>query len=143
MLKGSMREGDSGTTLSRYLRRTTPPRDVSAASAIVMDGASGKILVRGDSAYGSRAVVRACLRGKAEFSLVMTKNRAIPRYRLDPGAGMDSSPLPGPGARSRHRGRGSPTPRYREVAELTYTAFAHTRDRITARLVVRRVTRHA
>src|SRR3954467_14630763 len=36
-------------------------------------GASGKILVRGDSAYGSRAVVRACVRGKAEFSLVMTK----------------------------------------------------------------------
>src|SRR4051794_19820374 len=42
-------------------------------------GASGKILVRGDSAYGSRAVVRACMRGNAEFSLVMTKNRAIQR----------------------------------------------------------------
>ena len=42
-------------------------------------GASGKILVRGDSAYGNRAVVRACLRGNAEFSLVMTKNRAITR----------------------------------------------------------------
>jgi hypothetical protein len=42
-------------------------------------GATGKILVRGDSAYGNRAVVRACLRGNAEFSLVMTKNRAIQR----------------------------------------------------------------
>ena len=42
-------------------------------------GATGKILVRGDSAYGNRAVVRACLRGKAEFSLVMTKNPAITR----------------------------------------------------------------
>jgi hypothetical protein len=40
-------------------------------------GATGKILVRGDSAYGNRAVVRACLRGNAEFSLVMTKTRAI------------------------------------------------------------------
>ena len=30
-------------------------------------GATGKILVRGDSAYGSRVVVRACVRGKAEF----------------------------------------------------------------------------
>jgi hypothetical protein len=40
-------------------------------------GATGKILVRGDSAYGNRAVVRACRRGKAEFSLVMTKNPAI------------------------------------------------------------------
>src|SRR5918997_4438788 len=42
-------------------------------------GATGKILVRGDSAYGSRAVVRACRRGNAEFSLVMTKNPAIAR----------------------------------------------------------------
>jgi hypothetical protein len=41
--------------------------------------ATGKILVRGDSAYGNRAVVRACRRGNAEFSLVMTKNRAIAR----------------------------------------------------------------
>jgi hypothetical protein len=42
-------------------------------------GATGKILVRGDSAYGNRAVVRACRRGKAEFSLVMTKNPSITR----------------------------------------------------------------
>jgi hypothetical protein len=42
-------------------------------------GATGKILVRGDSAYGNRAVVRACRRGKAEFSPVMTKNPAITR----------------------------------------------------------------
>jgi hypothetical protein len=42
-------------------------------------GATGKILVRGDSAYGNRAVVRACRRGKAEFALVMTKNPAIAR----------------------------------------------------------------
>src|SRR3954469_10811013 len=42
-------------------------------------GATGKILVRGDSAYGNRAVVRACRRGKAEFSLVMAKNPAIQR----------------------------------------------------------------
>ena len=42
-------------------------------------GATGKILVRGDSAYGNRAAVRACVRGNAEFSLVMTKNAAIQR----------------------------------------------------------------
>ncbi len=42
-------------------------------------GTSGKILVRGDSAYGNRAVVRACRRGKVQFSLVMAKNRAIQR----------------------------------------------------------------
>lgn len=40
-------------------------------------GAAAQILVRGDSAYGTRKVVRACLRGGAEFSLVTTKNTAI------------------------------------------------------------------
>jgi hypothetical protein len=99
-------------------------------------GATGKILVRGDSAYGNRAVVRACRRGKAEFSLVMTKNRAIqqaiaaipdtawtpvryPGAVQDPDTGVWISDA--------------------EVAEITYTAFARTQDRITARLVVRRV----
>jgi hypothetical protein len=99
-------------------------------------GATGKILVRGDSAYGSRAVVRACVRGKAEFSLVMTKNPAITRAIASipdtawtpvryPGAVQD----PDTGAWISDA----------EVAEVTYTAFAATTDRITARLVVRRV----
>jgi hypothetical protein len=42
-------------------------------------GASGQILVRGDSAYGHRAVVAACVRQGARFSLVMTRNAAIER----------------------------------------------------------------
>ena len=99
-------------------------------------GATGQILVRGDSAYGSRAVVRACRRGNAEFSLVMTKNPAIARAIASipdtawtpvryPGAVQD----PETGAWISDA----------EVAEVPYTAFAHTTDRITARLVVRRV----
>ena len=99
-------------------------------------GASGKILVRGDSAYGNRAVVRACVRGNAEFSLVMTKNRAIARAIAAipdtawtpvryPGAVQD----PDTGAWISDA----------EVAEVTYTAFAATKDRTTARLVIRRV----
>jgi hypothetical protein len=99
-------------------------------------GATGKILVRGDSAYGNRAVVRACRRGNAEFSLVMTKNRAIARAIASipdtawtpvryPGAVQD----PDTGAWISDA----------EVAEVTYTAFAATKDRTTARLVVRRV----
>jgi hypothetical protein len=99
-------------------------------------GACGKILVRGDSAYGNRAVVRACVRGQAEFSLVMIKNRAIQRAIASipdtawtpvryPGAVQD----PDTGAWISDA----------EVAEVSYTAFAATQDRITARLVVRRV----
>jgi hypothetical protein len=99
-------------------------------------GATGKILVRGDSAYGSRAVARACLRGKAEFSLVMTKNRAIQRAIASIPA-TAWTPVRYPGAvQDPDTGKWISDA---EVAEVTYTAFAHTTDRITARLVVRRV----
>src|SRR5680860_463565 len=40
-------------------------------------GAVGEILVRGDSAYGNSAVVGACLKAKARFSVVLAKNRAF------------------------------------------------------------------
>jgi len=42
-------------------------------------GVSGAILVRGDSAYGNRAVVSASVRHGAQFSLVMTRNPAVER----------------------------------------------------------------
>ena len=99
-------------------------------------GASGQILVRGDSAYGNRKVVAACLRAGAQFSLVMTRNPAVDRAiaAIDddawtavsyPGAVHD----PDTGAWISDA----------EVAEIPYTAFASTKDRITARLVVRQV----
>ena len=103
-------------------------------------GATGKILVRGDSAYGNRAVVRACGRGNAEFSLVMTKNRAIQRAIQRAIAAIPDTawtPVRYPGAvQDPETGAWISDA---EVAEVTYTAFAHTKDRITARLVIRRV----
>src|SRR6478735_4697711 len=99
-------------------------------------GATGKILVRGDSAYGNRAVVRACRRGSAEFSLVMTKNRAIQRAIASiPDTAW--TPVRYPGAV--HDPDTGAWISDAEVAEVSYTAFAATPDRITARLVVRRV----
>jgi len=98
-------------------------------------GAHGAILVRGDSAYGSRAVVGACVRHGAQFSLVMTRNPAIERAI----AAIDEhawTPVCYPGAVQ------DPDTDWisdAEVAEIPYTAFASTPDRITARLVVRRV----
>ena len=99
-------------------------------------GVTGQILVRGDSAYGTRAVVAACRRARVQFYLVLTKNTAaaaaiaaIPedawtpvRY---PGAVQDSDT----GAWISDA----------EVAEISYTAFASTTDAVTARLIVRRV----
>ena len=68
-------------------------------------GVGGPILVRGDSAYGSRAVVRTFLRAGAQFSLVMTRNLAVERALA---AIDDDAWTPGLlsrcGPRSRHRG---------------------------------------
>ena len=98
--------------------------------------ASGQILVRGDSAYGNRKVVAACVRHGAQFSLVMTRNPAVDRAI----AAIDETawtPVAYPGAvRDPDTGAWISDA---EVAEIAYTAFASGKDRITARLVIRRV----
>jgi len=112
-------------------------RMVAAAIGTARDlGASGKILARGDSAFGNRTVVRTCVRHGAQFSLVMTRNPAVDRAiaAIDEGAW---TPVSYPGAvRDPDTGAWISDA---EVAEIPYTAFASTKDRITARLVVRRV----
>ena len=99
-------------------------------------GATGEILVRGDSAYGNSAVVGACVKAGVRFSVVLTKNRAVARAIgaiaedawtpvTYPGAVLD----PDTGALISDA----------EVAETTFTAFASTDRPVTARLIVRRV----
>ena len=99
-------------------------------------GATGKILVRGDSAYGTSAVVRACLRAQVEFSLVMTKNRAVQRA-IDSIPETAWIPVRYPGAV--HDPDTGAWISDAEVAEVPYTAFASSATPVTARLVVRRV----
>jgi hypothetical protein len=101
-------------------------------------GAAGEILVRGDSAYGSAAVVNACLKAGVMFSVVLAKNPAVvaaitkipddawtpvqyPGAVIDPDTGELISDA--------------------EVAEIQYTAFASRTGKhaVTARLIVRRV----
>jgi Transposase DDE domain group 1 len=100
-------------------------------------GATGSILIRGDSAYGNSVVAAACLTAGAGFSLVLVKNRSVtraigsiaedrwtpvhyPGAVLDPDTGDLISDA--------------------EVAEVpAFTAFASTNHPITARLIVRRV----
>ena len=99
-------------------------------------GATGEIVVRGDSAYGNSTVVGACLAAGARFSLVLVKNHAVTRAIGSipdhvwtpvqyPGAVLD----PDTGALISDA----------EVAETTFTAFASTPHPVTARLIVRRV----
>ena len=99
-------------------------------------GASGEILVRGDSAYGIRAVVGAARRAGVRFSLVLTKNPAVVRAIASiPEDGWSAVRYPG-AVRDPATGQWISDA---EVAEVAYTAFAATPEPVTARLVVRRV----
>jgi hypothetical protein len=99
-------------------------------------GAGGKVLVRGDSAYGTRAVVGACLNAGVQFSVVLTKNPAVTRA-ITGIAEHEWTPVHYPGAVvDPDTGELISDA---EVAETTYTAFASTKHPVTARLIVRRV----
>jgi Transposase DDE domain group 1 len=112
-------------------------RMAAQAIATARDAAvTGQILVRGDSAYGTRAVVGACRRAGAQFSLAVTKNPAVAAAinAIDENAW---TPVRYPGAvRDPDTGAWISDA---EVAEIPYTAFASTTDAVTARLIVRRV----
>ncbi|MGH3749750.1 MAG: IS1380 family transposase [Micromonosporaceae bacterium] len=99
-------------------------------------GATGEILVRGDSAYGNSNVIGACVKAGARFSVVLTKNSSV--TRAIGGIADDAwTPVHYPGAVT------DPDTGElisdAEVAEVPFTAFASTKNPVTARLVVRRV----
>lgn len=99
-------------------------------------GVTGQILVRGDSAYGTRAVIAACRRAGAQFSVVLTKNTKV-AAAINTIAEDAWTPVRYPGAvQDPDTGAWISDA---EVAEISYTAFASTIDAITARLIVRRV----
>ena len=99
-------------------------------------GAIGTIMLRGDSAFGTKKVIAACLAEQVEFSLALSRNRRVTKAikAIDetewtpvhyPGAVLD----PDTGALISDA----------EVAETTHTLAIRGHGRVTARLVVRRV----
>jgi hypothetical protein len=98
-------------------------------------GATGKIMARGDSAFGNKAVIWAAIQADIEFSLTMTRNPRITRAI----ASIDEQewiPVHYPGAvTDPDTGKLISDA---EVAETSYTAFSGRRQ-VTARLIVRRV----
>jgi hypothetical protein len=99
-------------------------------------GACREILIRGDSAYGNRAVIAAAVTAGVRFSLVLAKNPAVNRA-IATIADHAWVPVRYPGAVT------DPDTGElisdAEVAEVDYTAFAGTKHAVTARLIVRRV----
>jgi hypothetical protein len=99
-------------------------------------GVRGQILLRGDSAYGTTAVVAACQRAGARFSLVLAKNTTVSAAIAAIPADA-WTPVRYPGAvRDPDTGQWISDA---EVAEARYTAFGSTTSPVTARLIVRRV----
>ena len=125
-----LRAGKAGSSRGAASMVTEAIRTARAA------GATGDIVVRGDSAYGNSAVIGGCLKAGVRFSFVLTKNPTVARAIGTipdqawtpvhyPGAVLD----PDTGALISDA----------EVAEVAFTAFASTRHPVTARLIVRRV----
>ena len=109
---------------------------VTEAVNIAKAAGAKDILVRGDAAYGNSAVIRAALRAKVTFSLVLTRNPSVDRA-IDSIPEDAWVPVQYPGAVK------DPDTGVlisdAEVAEVAYTAFADNPQEVTARLVVRRV----
>ena len=75
-----------------------------AAATARAAGVTGTILVRGDSAYGTRAVVRACRRaGAPVLAGVDQEHDRVRGDRGDTRARVDAGAVSGRGARPRHR----------------------------------------
>lgn len=118
----------SGRGAARQIKQA-----ITTARAV---GASGTIMVRGDSAFGTKKMIAACLDQQVEFSLTLARNRrvtaAVEAIDEDafvpvhyPGAVVD----PDTGALISDA----------QVAETDYTLRLGAGKKVTARLVVRRV----
>jgi hypothetical protein len=99
-------------------------------------GATGRILVRGDSAYGSGPVASACRKAGVNFSLTLQSNPKL-QAAIDAIDTHAWTPVRYPGAVFDEQTQCWIS--NAEVAETTYTAFESTTHKVTARLVVRRV----
>src|SRR6476660_5056118 len=118
----------SGRGAARQLKQA-----VTTAKAIDPDAT---IMARGDSAFGTKQVIGACLEEQVEFSLTLSRNRRVTKaiQAIDDAA---FTPVHYPGA-VEDPDTGALISDA-EVAETSYTLTVRGHRRVTARLVVRRV----
>ena len=102
-------------------------------------GRQGQVMLRADSGFYSREVIRACRRGGARFSVTVRMNPSVRRaIAAIPEQAWTPIPYWSSEGTFGHDEDGTPVSGA-DVAETAYTAFAGTRDAIEVRLVVRRV----
>ena len=99
-------------------------------------GAIGTIMLRGDSAFGTKKVIAACLAEQVEFSLALSRNRRVTKT-IDSIDETEWTPVHYPGAVFDPDTGALISDA--EVAETGYTLSIRGHGRVTARLVVRRV----
>jgi hypothetical protein len=97
---------------------------------------TGEVVVRADSAFYSRKVIRACRRARVRFSVTIRVDKKV-RRTIDaiPADAWVEIEYPQPVWDDEQRRFVSRA----QIAETTYTAFENTPDAITARLIVRRI----
>jgi hypothetical protein len=105
---------------------------VLAAAAAV----GGEVVVRADSAFYSRKVIRACRRAGVRFSITIRVDKKVRRtIETIPSDAWIEIAYPQPvwdDEQQRFISRA-------QIAETRYTAFENTPDAVTARLIVRRI----
>jgi hypothetical protein len=116
--------------------RGAPSLVREAIGTAVGVGATGKIVLRGDSAFYSGAVVNTCVKAGVHFSITVASNLST-QAAIDTIDEQAWTPVKYPDAVwDDDTGQWISEA---EVAETTYTAFAASRHPVTARLVVRRI----
>ena len=95
-------------------------------------------MARGDSAFGTKKVIGACLDEQVEFSLTLSRNRRVTKA-IDSIDETEWTPVHYPGA-VEDPDTGALISDA-EVAETSYSLSVRGHGRVTARLVVRRACR--
>lgn len=102
-------------------------------------GRQGRVTLRADSGFYSRAVVRACRAAAARFSITVRMSPSVrAAIAAIPESAWTAIPYWSSDGTFGYRPDGAPVSGA-DVAEVPYTAFANTPDAIDVRLVVRRV----
>jgi hypothetical protein len=130
-----LRAGNAGS--ARGAARLVAEAIVTTKAVLAAQpAAGGDIVLRGDSAFYSRAVIAACRRAGVRFSVTMRVDAKVRRaIETIPAEAWTEIAYPQPvwdDEQQRFISRA-------QIAEVAYTAFAGTGDEVSARLIVRRV----